>query len=1069
MIPVQILIVEENGDVAMDFKSRLAPLGYSVLGVASDAHSAVTILTSSTPNGVLIAGIADPGSLAAQITERFHLPIILISDPPADKSDSPTQSAGPFGQVFRPIVDGELKTTIEITLYKHAADQVVQRMTRLYSTLSQVNQAVVRTQTRQGLLQETCRVAVEYGGFQMAWVGWRHTNEPDVWVAAEFGDVHGYLDQISVFTDDRPEGRGPAGIAIREGRHVVIHSFTADPSMAPWQQAAARSGFTSTAAFPIRVGGKTQGALVVYASEMDFFKDREVSLLTEIAQSVSFALDKQEEETRRKQTERQLKANEEHYRMLYQNAPMAYQSLDSNGIFLDVNQLWLETMGYTREEVIGHWFGDFLASKGMDLFRERFPRFKLAGEIRGVEFEMARKDGTTMTVVFNGRVSYTSEGAFQQTHCVLRDITQVRRAEQALNESNQFYQQIIASAKDGIFVCDASLMVCVWNPAMENILGVPAADVVGRYAPNALGFLEKCGLFDELENTVRGKQSHGLTFFFEHRDRSGWISQTNSPLRDVSGNIGGVIAMVRDISDYKRSEQNLRKSNDHLRESEERYRRLIELSPDTVIIQSEGKIVFINPAGLKLLGAGHSSEIIGKTMLDLIHPDFRESAIKRVTQLSGSKTTVPLIEYKFLRLDGKPVDVEVMSVAFLYNTVPAIQIMARDITARKVLETRYLRDQRIETIGALASGIAHDLNNVLAPIIMTIALLRDKCEDADSVAMINAMEVSAHRGAGIVQQLLTFGRGASGQKTLIQPKHLIKEISDIARETFPKSIQIITQFHNSDWLVMGDPTQLHQVFLNLCINARDAMPNGGKLTLSLDLAHLDENDPQYVVGVKSGPHIVVSVQDTGKGVPEELREKIFEPFFTTKDPGKGTGLGLATCVNLVKRHGGFISLSPQTSQGALFQVFLPANAPAAAPDIASKAGRMARANGELILVVDDEESIRQITRAALEKFGYKVITANDGMEALAAFKRHQREIRAVLIDIMMPVMGGLAAMRHLRAIQPDVILVATSGMVPRDLESELAELKPRGFLPKPFTTWELLEMIASVLAKPKTH
>jgi PAS domain S-box-containing protein len=1066
MTPARIVIVANKGSETSPLLSRLAQLGYEVPGVASEIDSALTLLSQTRVDVVLMMEHPDAEEFSVRILADFHIPTLLVSDSPKDEPPPPSE---PLALPLATTSNNELKQAIEIALLKHTSGLAVRRISRLYATLSHVNRAMATTQTRQGLLQETCRVAVEDGGFQMAWVGWRHANEPQVWVAAEHGDTHGYLDQATIFTDDRPEGRGPVGNAIREGNPVVARSFSDNPSLAPWKTAAAESGFTSMAAFPLRVGGVVQGALAVYSKEPDYFQDREVALLEEIAVAVSFALDKQAEETRRIQTERQIKANEEHYRMLYQNAPMAYQSLDANGFILDVNQMWLEMLGYSREEIVGHWFGDYLDGREAGLFREKYPQFKLVGESRGVEYEIRRKDGSPVMVLLSGRVSYTPDGAFQRTHCLLRDITQMRRAEQALNESNRFYQQIIASAKDGIFVCDASLAVCVWNPAMEGIFGIPAADVLGRHAPEVLGFLGQCGVFQEMENIIAGKPSVGLTFLFENGSRSGWISLTNSPLRDASGNIGGVIGLMRDITDQKRAEQNLRKSNDHLRESEERYRRLIEMSPDAVIIQSEGKIVFINPAGLKLLGAAQTGDLVGKPMIDLIHPDSREIAAKRLSQMIGGHAFVPLVEQKLLRLDGKAVDVEVMSVTFSYNSVPAIQIMARDITARKLLEARYLRDQRIETIGALASGIAHDLNNVLAPIVMTIALLRDKCDDPESLAMISAMETSAHRGAGIIQQLLTFGRGASGQKTPIQPRYLIKEIADIARETFPKSIQIVTQFRNSDWLVMGDPTQLHQVLLNLCVNARDAMPKGGKITLSLDLAQVDENDPQFPVSVKSGPHIVISVQDTGKGVPDELREKIFEPFFTTKELGKGTGLGLATCVNLIKRHNGFILLAPSSGTGALFQVYLPANTPVAIPDAKSHAVQLAPANGELVLVVDDEESIRRITRTALERHGYNVVTANDGMDAIAVFKRHQRQIRVVLIDIMMPVMGGLTAMRHLKAIKPDVVILATSGMVPKDLEAELAELKPRAFLPKPFTTWELLDMVGAAIAKPKNN
>lgn len=1069
MRAARILIVQSQEDTALDLKVRLVHMGYEISGMLSSLEEAQNLATKSNLAFVDLQLVASPRDFQSvlDLNEQFHLPIIFVTSSSDDPKLLEAQEKRPFGFVLQPFENRELKTIIEITLDKHAVEEQNNRLTRLYATLSHVNQAVIRLQTRAELLQEACRVAVEFGKFRLAWIAWRNPDSAQLDVVAQYNNESWKLRQneVPVFADDRPQGRGPVGISIREGHHVVVNSIKDEPSLLPWQSVIDANQFKSMAAFPIRLGNNVSGALAVYASESCFFKDKEITLLDEIAMDLSFAIEKQEEEKLRREAERKLKENEEHYRLLYQNAPLAFQSLNANGTLIDVNQTWLDTLGYKREEVVGRWFGDFLVSSSEDLTREQFQQYTSVGHLKGVEYDLRHKDGSTVTAVITSKVSSSGLEGNQLTQCVLHDISQIRRAEKALVESSQFYQQIISNAKDGILVCDENLTVRVWNPAMEQILGIESSQIVGLHAPTALHFLKGSGLFEELGKIISGEKPHSWVFHFENENRSGWIHQTNSPMRDVSGKVSGVIGVAHDITEQKRAEEYLRKSNEQLKESEERYRRLIELSSDTVIIQSEGKVVFINPAGLKLLGATHANQLLGMPILDIIHPDSRQNAIKRTELLTQKQTPLPLIEAKFVRLDGKTVDVEIMSVGFSYNKVLAIQITARDITPRKMMEARFLRDQRIETIGALASGIAHDLNNVLAPIIMTIALLRDKYEDEDTLALISAMETSAHRGASIIQQLLTFGRGASGQRTLIQPKHLLNEVAELARETFPKAIEVKAILKNCDWLLLGDATQLHQVLLNLCVNARDAMPTGGKLTITLDITHLEENDPQFNVEIKAGPYITISVQDTGKGVPVEIREKIFEPFFTTKELGKGTGLGLATCVNLVKRHNGFIFLAPNTGKGATFTVYLPAHTPAASPESSTTKKAPPTGNGELILVVDDEESIRKITRTALEKHGYKVITANDGAQAVATFKLYRNSIKAVLIDIMMPVMGGPVAMHHLRKIDPNVVLLATSGMIPKDLKEDMAELKPNAFLSKPFTTWELLDTIRTTISK----
>ena len=946
----RILVVEDEVIVAMDIKDRLCLMGYEVAGPVSSGEAALTLIEEARPDLVLmdvqLSGELDGIQAAKQINERFGLPVVFLSAYSEDATVQRAGAANASGYIFKPFEDRELKTAIEMAAYKHAAQEEIHRLSRLYATLSEVNQAIVRVQSREEMLQQVCQLAVEFGGFQMAWIGWLDPQTRAVHSVASFGDQEHCLDEVFIKAEDGPNGWGPVGTAVRTGKTAVANDYLNDERTAPWHNIAGRHPYRAAAGFAIHVNGIPCGALGVYSIHKDFFQEKEIKLLEETTMDISFALDKLDEEARRK------------------------------------------------------------------------------------------------------------------------------RAEQALSDSSRFYQQIIASARDGIFVCDLKLKCQVWNPAMETLTGIPAVQMLDQHPGEVFPRLRELGVIPQLEQLAAGQATSALDFSYKlnQNERARWCTQSSVPLRDDSGNVVGVISTLRDITDRKNMELEIQKSNERLSESEERYRRLVELSPDPVIIHCRNLIAYVNPAALKLFGATSPDQLLNRPVTDFIHPDFRSNTLRRYKILfEDGEATAPMEEEKCLRLDGSSVDVEVSASAFTFGNEPAVLVLARDITSRKMMEARFLRNQRIETIGALASGIAHDLNNVLAPIVMTVALLRDKCEDPDTLALISAMETSAHRGAGIIQQLLTFGRGATGQRLHIHPKHLLKEIAEIAQETFPKSIKITTELRNANWLVLGDATQLHQVLLNLCINARDAMPNGGNLTLFLDLVQIDEaNAPKNGDG-KPGPYIVFGIQDTGKGIPLEIREKIFEPFFTTKEIGKGTGLGLATCLNLVKKHGGFIDLVSEADNGALFKVLLPA-VPMTALSTDSSSARLPVypvGKGELILVVDDEESIRKIVRVALEKAGYHVLIANDGADAVTVFQQHHYEIAAVLIDVMMPVLGGPAAMRAMRAIDPKVLLIATSGMIPRELEQELAELKPRSLLRKPFTTRELLESLATALADRK--
>ncbi|HUG28850.1 MAG TPA: PAS domain S-box protein [Gemmatimonadales bacterium] len=386
-----------------------------------------------------------------------------------------------------------------------------------------------------------------------------------------------------------------------------------------------------------------------------------------------------------------------------------------------------------------------------------------------------------------------------------------------------------------------------------------------------------------------------------------------------------------------------------------------------------------------------------------------------------------------------------------------------DITERKRLEQQFLRSQRLESIGTLAGGIAHDLNNVLAPIIMSVDLLRMTEIDPERLETLATVETSARRGADMVRQVLTFARGVEGRRTEVQLGDVLSDIRRILDETFLKTITVRVDVKEDLWPVLGDATQVHQVLLNLAVNARDAMPNGGTLTFSAENLQLADVVTPYPRESAPGPYVRVSVEDTGAGMSPEVQDHLFEPFFTTKELGKGTGLGLATARAIAKSHGGFIQVSSELGQGSTFRVYLPASPGGAPAEAVAPAAHLPRGNGELILVVDDEAAVRQITRQALERFGYRVVVASDGTEAVTRYAEQREEISLVLSDMMMPGMDGLATVRLLREMNPDLRVILASGVTGNaDLAWALEE-GLRHFLPKPFTIELLLTTVRQVL------
>ena len=394
------------------------------------------------------------------------------------------------------------------------------------------------------------------------------------------------------------------------------------------------------------------------------------------------------------------------------------------------------------------------------------------------------------------------------------------------------------------------------------------------------------------------------------------------------------------------------------------------------------------------------------------------------------------------------------------NTPQSILVVNTDITEKKQMEAQFLRAQRLESIGTLASGIAHDLNNVLAPIMMTAQLLESQMQDERSRKLLPILISNAKRGANLVNQVLSFTRGLEGERTVLQLKHLIIEIQQIIKETFPRSIEVMIRIPPNLWTVSGDATQLHQVLMNLCVNARDAMPDGGTLTILAENFLVDENYARMNIDAKIGSYVVVTVIDTGTGIPPEVLDRIFEPFFSTKQTGQGTGLGLSTVLGIVKSHGGFVNVQSKPGHGSQFQVYLPAQETTETK--AEVEQSLPQGHGELILVVDDEPAIREITKTSLENYNYQAITASDGIEAIALYVENRPQISLVLTDMVMPVMDGMTTIRTLKKINPDVKIVAVSGLPTSDIIKNAEDIGIKAFLSKPYTANQLLQTISAV-------
>ncbi len=489
---------------------------------------------------------------------------------------------------------------------------------------------------------------------------------------------------------------------------------------------------------------------------------------------------------------------------------------------------------------------------------------------------------------------------------------------------------------------------------------------------------------------------------------------------------------------------------------------LLDKAQDAILVRNlDGIITFWNKSAERIYG-WTAEEAMGTDVRQLIYqvPEGFEEAIRAVLQ-DGEWWG----EFRQVRKDGEPILVESRWSLVRDNDGRPISILDinTDITERKKLEQQFLRAQRMEGIGTLAGGIAHDINNILSPILMATELLRHGSLSRPDLEIIDTIESSAQRGADIVRQVLSFARGTPGDRIPIDPENVLNDVVRIIAETFPKNIQLQAEPPSGVWPMLGDPTQINQVLLNLCINARDAMPDGGTLRLAVSNVVLDEHFVHINRQGSTGPHVLIEVEDSGIGIPDDLMPKIFDPFFTTKEPGKGTGLGLATVLSILKGHGGFATLDSEVKKGSLFKLYLPA---AGEQELLVESRRntlLPRGSGEFVLLIDDEASVRCITRQTLEAFGYRIVVASNGAEGIKKYRENRNSIDLVLTDMMMPIMDGAATIEAIRREDPKIPIIAASGLSSRENEARIAAKGSVFFLHKPYTAAKLLDTLREAL------
>ena len=668
----------------------------------------------------------------------------------------------------------------------------------------------------------------------------------------------------------------------------------------------------------------------------------------------------------------------------------------------------------------------------------------------------------TLLTRSNQRIPYRFSGyrwPIQGQPCLVGiglDRTESLKAEKERLSSQERYQVLAEVTHDAIWDYQLEEDLIEWNHGFCTLTGF-ADHSLAASARGWASLLHPDERSELLASQRQAMDELASSWTREHRFRRkdgsyAWVLDRVYLIQDEEGRLVRLIGSMTDLTAQKKAQERIAEQA-----------ALIDQARDAIIVHDLDNRILSWSKGAESVFGWREQEVLGRRLDEVVQddPEVFETARQAVLEKgawtgevikrnrAGEKLTIDS-RWTLLRdPQGRP---------------KSVLTLGSDITDRKKIEAQFLRAQRLESIGTLAGGVAHDLNNVLTPILVSATLLKMDEVDPEKLESLSVIEACADRGAKMVKQVLSFARGVEGERLPLSVKDLILEAVKIIKDTFPKNIQVTPILAPSTCLVSGDVTQLQQVLLNLCVNSRDAMPEGGRLRLEVSNVELDGQYTAFHPEAAPGVYVRVLIEDNGTGMTAEVAEKIFDPFFTTKELGKGTGLGLSTSMAIIRSHSGHLRCYSEPGAGTRFEIYLPALDSESSSATDFRQDQVRRGAGELILIIEDESAVRQITKQTLEAFGYRVLLAEDGAEGIAQFASNRREVALVLTDMMMPILDGPSTIRALRRIDPKVSIIAASGL---GEHAETLRANHAGgvdhFLPKPYTAYHLLQIVREVL------
>ena len=868
-----------------------------------------------------------------------------------------------------------------------------------------------------------------------------------------------------------------------------------------------QAGLRSMIVVPLISRNQVIGVLHLRSKESKAYTDRDLRLAERIANQIAGAIANAQFFLERRRAEEALRKSEERFRDLYDSAPVGYHEYDTEGRITNVNRTDLEMLGYSQEEMIGQYIWKF--NVGEDIVRQQVLE-KLQGlrpPGRSLERTYRRKDGTTFPVLIEDRLNKDELGRITGIRSTIQDITEPKGMEAALRESEAEAKRLAAEtgvlAKIGRLIsstlntdevyelfAEEVRKVLPFDRMAVNIVdrerntatiayvtGMPVRDRAAKESFPLAGSLTAEGIrtregiifHPQNEDEVAGRFPRLLSTF-----RSGLRSMIMVPLISKDRTIGVLHFAAMQPNAYTQDDLRLglrvgnqiagamansllftefQKADSALRESEEKYRLLVQNANDAIFIIQDGAIRFSNVRTEALFGYS-PGELAAIPFVNHIHPGERERILGPGSQVSAVETFSRPQSFRIINKSNQEVWVQLKSIGVEWEGKPATLNFASDITEQKKLEAQFLQAQKMEAIGTLAGGIAHDFNNILSGLLGYAELISLETRPGSSIHrnLEELLKVGV-RAKDLVKQILTLSRRTLQEKKPIRVEPLVKEAVKLLRSSLPTTIEIRLDIKEDPGIIEADPTQVHQVLLNLCTNSFHAMEEtGGLLTIGLSPINLDPYAAGQHADLQQGPYVRLTVSDTGMGMAREMLDRIFDPYFTTKEAGKGTGLGLAVVHGIVQSHGGAIKVYSEPGKGTTFHIYFPrVEISAEGPSLGLTEESLPRGKGEHIFLIDDEPVLLEIGKQMLEHLGYQVTVRTSSIEALGLFSSQPSRFHLVITDMTMPNMTGEKLAREILRIRPGLPIILCTGFSEHVTEEKAKALGIREFLMKPLT------------------